>query len=45
LMMSHSDFGTVPTASMPAAAQPHCFSLVNDLRILAFLFSLCRWSD
>ena len=48
--LSHVDavFGTpgdVLFASMPAAARPHCIQCAKDLRKMAFVFGLSRWSQ
>jgi len=44
LALSHFEPGRAPTASMLAAARPHCILHARDLRMLAFDFGLCRWS-
>ena len=36
--------GNAPTASMSAAARSHCILCARDLRTLAFVFGLYRWS-
>jgi len=36
--------GNALTASMPAAVRPHCILCARDLRMLAIVFGLCRWS-
>jgi hypothetical protein len=45
LTHSHLELGRALTASMPAAARLHCILHARDLRMLALVFGLCRWSS
>jgi hypothetical protein len=44
LVLSQAKPGRAQTASMPAAARPHCIIFARELGMLAFVFGLCRLS-